>query len=127
MSKPLFTTQQIFSLKPKTLQKRIEDYYEDTRDVNSTIQYLVALQVRDELGDEGFSFFMKGLVYKLLLQTKTSRILRRYYFYFKDYFSSNEWKVVSIRLFSIKNYLSKKIEKLHHQFIKEPLENFAGS
>lgn len=127
MSKPLFTTQQIFLLKPKTLQKRIDGYYEDTRDVNSTIQYLIALQVRDELGDEGFSFFMKDLVQKLLLQTKTSRILRRYYFYFKDYFSSNEWKVVSIRLFSIKNYLSEKIEKLRDQFIKEPLANLAGS
>lgn len=127
MSKPLFTTQQIFSLKPKTLQKRIDGYYEDTRDANSTIQYLIALQVRDELGDEGFSFFMKDLVHKLLLQTKTSRILRRYYFYFKDYFSSNEWKVVSIRLFSIKNYLSEKIEKLRDQFIKEPLVNLAGS
>lgn len=127
MSKPLFTTQQIFSLKPKTLQTRIDGYYKDTRDANSTIQYLVALQVRDELGDEGFSFFMKELVHKLLLEIKTSRTLRRYYFYFKDYFSSNEWKVVYIRLFSIKNYITEKIEKLRNQFTREPLANLAES
>ena len=61
MKKPLFTPEQLFSLKPKTIEKRMNHYYQDTRDAKSTIQFLVALQVRDEIGGEDFSFFMKEL------------------------------------------------------------------
>lgn len=127
LTEALFTPQQVFSLRPKTLQTRIDTHYKETHDVKSTIQILIALQVRDELGEEDFSFFMKKLVRKLFLETKTSRTLRRYYFYFKHYFSSSEWKVVSIRLFSVKNYVTEKIDKLYTQFIKEPLAKLAGS
>lgn len=127
LTEALFTPQQVFSLRPKTLQTRIDTHYKETHDAKSTIQILIALQVRDELGEEDFSFFMKKLVRKLFLETKTSRTLRRYYFYFKHYFSSSEWKVVSIRLFSVKNYVTEKIDKLYTQFIKEPLAKLAGS
>ena len=127
MTGALFTPRQVFSLRPKTLEKRIDKHYQETRDAGSIIQILIALQVRDELGEEDFSFFMKRLVRKLFLETKTSRTLRRYYFYFKNYFSSDEWKVVSIRLFSIKTYITEKIEKFYTQFMKEPLTRLAGS
>ncbi|MGM0166505.1 hypothetical protein IGI39_001465 [Enterococcus sp. AZ135] len=127
MSKPLFTGQQLFTLKRKTIEKRMNTYYKDTRDGKSTIQFLVALQVRDELGQEDFSFFMKGLVRKILFENKTSRTLRRYYIYFKNYFSSKEWKLISLRLFAAKTFIKEKIEKLISQFITEPLRGLVGS
>lgn len=127
MEKPLFSPNQIFSLKRKTIEKRMENYYTETHDEKVTIQILVALQVRDELGQEDFSFCMKGLVRRILMKSKTSRTLRRYYIYFKNYFSSKEWKVVSLRLFAVKTFVKEKIEKLVSQFIKEPLQGLVGS
>lgn len=127
MKKTLFTPKQLFSLKKKTIEKRMDAYYKETRDNKSTIQLLVALQVRDELGKEDFSFFMKGLVRRILLQSKTSRTLRRYYVYFKHYFSSKEWKLVTLHLFAAKTYIKENVEKMICQFITEPLRGLVGS
>lgn len=127
MEKPLFTPTQIFSLKRKTIEKRMDRYFNDTHDAKQTIQILVALQVRDELAEEDFSFCMMELVRRILMKSKTSRTLRRYYIYFKNYFSSKEWKVVSLRLFAAKSFVKEKIEKVISQFITEPLQGLVGS
>ncbi|MDU5335329.1 hypothetical protein [Enterococcus sp.] len=127
MEKPLFTPTQIFSLKRKTIEKRMDRYFNDTHDAKQTIQILVALQVRDELAEEDFSFCMMELVRRILMKSKTSRTLRRYYIYFKNYFSSKEWKVVSLRLFAAKSFIKEKIEKVISQFITEPLQGLVGS
>ena len=127
MEKPLFTPTQIFSLKRKTIEKRMDQYFNDTHDAKQTIQILVALQVRDELVEEDFSFCMMELVRRILMKSKTSRTLRRYYIYFKNYFSSKEWKVVSLRLFAAKSFIKEKIEKVICQFITEPLQGLVGS
>ena len=127
MEKPLFTPTQIFSLKRKTIEKRMDRYFNDTHDAKQTIQILVALQVRDELAEEDFSFCMMELVRRILMKSKTSRTLRRYYIYFKNYFSSKEWKVVSLCLFAAKSFVKEKIEKVISQFITEPLQGLVGS
>ena len=46
MEKPLFTIQQLFQLKRKTLEKRLTNYYQETQDGDTAIQYLLVLQVR---------------------------------------------------------------------------------
>lgn len=127
MKKPLFTPEQLFSLKPKTIEKRMNHYYQDTRDAKSTIQFLVALQVRDEIGGEDFSFFMKELVRRIFLKSKTSRTLRRYHVYFKEYFSSKEWKLVYLHLFAAKSFIKEKVEKVMNQVIMTPLRGLVGS
>lgn len=127
MEKALFSPNQLFTLKRKTIEKRMDQYYNETHDVKATIQILIALQVRDELGQEDFSFCMKELVRRILMKSKTSRTLRRYYMYFKNYFSSKEWKVVSLRLFAVKTYLKEQVEKLVSQFITQPLRGLVGS
>lgn len=127
MENALFTPTQIFSLKRKTIEKRMDQYFNDTHDAKSTIQILVALQVRDELGDEDFSFCMMELVRRILTKSKTSRTLRRYYIYFKNYFSSKEWKLVGLHLFAAKSFVKEKIEKVISQFITEPLRGLVGS
>lgn len=121
------TIEKIFRLKRKTIEKRLMDYYEETRDENGTVQILIALQVRDELGTADFSFFLKDLVYHLFLKTKSTRALRRYYIYFKEYFDGKDWRLITLRLFPVKTFFAEKLEELYTQFIKEPLQGLAGS
>ena len=56
------TRQQLFQLTIGTLEKRINHYFKETHDSNGTIQFLVALQVRDELCEGDFSLLLKDLV-----------------------------------------------------------------
>ncbi|MDT2571229.1 hypothetical protein P7D97_06385 [Enterococcus raffinosus] len=121
------TLQKVFSLKRKTIEKRLSAYYEKTHDEKATVQILIALQVRDELGEADFSFFLKDLVRKLFLKTKSTRTLRRYYLFFREYFTAKEWRLLSLRLFPIKTYIAEKLEQLYTQFIKAPLQGLVGS
>lgn len=121
------TLQKVFSLKRKTIEKRLSAYYEKTHDEKATVQILIALQVRDELGEADFSFFLKDLVRKLFLKTKSTRTLRRYYLFFREYFTAKEWRLLSLRLFPVKTYIAEKLEQLYTQFIKTPLQGLVGS
>lgn len=121
------TLQKVFSLKRKTIEKRLSAYYEKTHDEKATVQILIALQVRDELGEADFSFFLKDLVRNLFLKTKSTRTLRRYYLFFMEYFTAKEWRLLSLRLFPIKTYIAEKLEQLYTQFIKAPLQGLVGS
>ena len=112
MEKPLFTIQQLFQLKRKTLEKRLTNYYQETQDGDTAIQYLLVLQVREELTIEDFSWMMKDLVRKIFLTTKATRIQRRLFSYFKEYFSAREWRKLAVRLTSVKNWLAEKFVHL---------------
>ncbi|MBO0410667.1 hypothetical protein JZO77_11550 [Enterococcus hulanensis] len=127
MTNSPFTANQIFTLKRKTLEKRMMTYYEETGDEESIIKYLIALQVRDELGIADFSFFHQDLVRHIFFNTKSTRALRRYYKYFEEYFTEKEWRSLTSRLFSALTFVSKKIKTLYTQFIKEPLALLGGS
>lgn len=123
----LLSCYQVYTLKRKTLEKRIKNYYYQTRDEQDTIQFLIALQVRDELGKEDFSFVLRDLVRKIFFESKPTRALRSYYIFFKDYFTLKEWRVLSIRLFPVKTFVKEKIEKLYTRFFKMPLKGLVGS
>ncbi|MGG5372907.1 hypothetical protein [Enterococcus sp. AZ196] len=69
------TANQIFTLKRKTLEKRLMAYYEETHDENKIVKIMIALQVREELCDADFSYFLKELVRHLFLKTKSTRAL----------------------------------------------------
>lgn len=58
MSEILFTPNQLFTLKRTTLEKRTMKYYKETHDEAQTVKIMIALQVRDELTESDFSFFM---------------------------------------------------------------------
>ncbi|WP_438733407.1 hypothetical protein [Enterococcus sp. AZ128] len=47
--------------------------------------------------------------------------------HFKDYFEAKEWRLLKLRLRSIKTYIAEKLEQLYTQFIKEPLQGLVGS
>ncbi|WP_071879455.1 hypothetical protein, partial [Enterococcus malodoratus] len=84
---------QLFNLKRKTLEKRIKNYYRTTNDGNGAIEMLVALQVREELCEEEFSYMLANLVQHIFLRTRSSAALRRYYVFFAEYFEKKEWRL----------------------------------
>ncbi|MBO1308445.1 hypothetical protein JZO70_19885 [Enterococcus sp. 669A] len=102
----------IFTLKRSTLETRIGKFYDETQDEKSTIKYLVALQIRDELSTEDFSFVLSELVRHIFLKTKATRALRRYYYLFLNYFTEKEWKHLTSRLFTVKRFVTEKLTKL---------------
>ena len=118
---------QIFSLKRKTLEKRIRNFYNETNDGDSAIRLLVALQVREELGLADFSFMLADLVHYIFMKTKSNATLRRFYIFFEEYFDKKEWRVLLIKLFPAKTYIAEKLKTLFTQFIKEPLAGLVGS
>lgn len=118
---------QLFSLTRKTLEKRIRKNYYQTGNEQDTIEFLIALQVREELGEEDFSFVLEDLIRQIFFQSKPTRTLRRYYVFFKEYFAQKEWRILSIRLFPIKTFIAEKAKQLYTQFIKTPLKGLVGS
>ncbi|BBM18177.1 hypothetical protein G15_1841 [Enterococcus avium] len=123
----LLNRRQLFSLTRKTLEKRIRKNYYQTGNEQDTIEFLIALQVREELGEEDFSFVLEDLIRQIFLQSKPTRTLRRYYVFFKEYFVQKEWRILSIRLFPIKTFIAEKANQLYTQFIKTPLKGLVGS
>ncbi|MGM0212541.1 hypothetical protein [Enterococcus sp. AZ109] len=104
--------QKLFKLQRVTLESRISTYYDETHDATNTIKYLAALQIRDELSADDFSFVLRELVRYIFLQTKSTRALRRYYYLFQDYFATKEWKQLTSRLFTVKRVIAEKIAQL---------------
>lgn len=117
--------QKLFQLRRSTLESRIGDFYNETRDEKTTIKYLVALQIRDELSLEDFSFVLSELVRHIFLKTKATRALRRYYYLFLDYFTAKEWKQLTSRLFTVKRFIAEKLTKLMDRIEEARPEVFA--
>ncbi len=112
MSKNTLNFKKIFSLQRRSLEAKIGNLYDQTHDEKTTIKYLAALQIRDELSTEDFSYVLSELVRHIFLKTKTTRALRRYYYLFLDYFTAEEWKHLTSRLFAVKMFVAEKVEKL---------------
>lgn len=118
---------QLFTLTRKTLEKRISQYYHETHDGNGAIEYLIALQVREELSASDFSFMLADLVRHIFLRTRSTAALRRYYMFFAEYFAKNEWRLLELKLFPTKTYIVEKLNTLFTQYIKTPLAGLVGS
>ena len=116
MNEQTFSAKKLFSLKKKTLEKRIYDFYNLSKDTDSTVQYLVALQVRERLGDSEFHLILKELVQHLFSQRKVTKIIKKFFFYFKHYFTSKEWKYLNLRVFPVRQYAEKAIYAVRSRF-----------
>ncbi len=115
----------LFTWKRSTAEDRVGTFYNETGDSKNTIKYLVALQIRDELSTEDFSFVLSELVRHIFLKTKTTRALRRYYYLFLDYFTAKEWKHLTSRLFTVKRFVAEKITQLMDLIEEARPETFA--
>ncbi|MBX8935363.1 hypothetical protein [Enterococcus gilvus] len=116
MNEQTFSAKKLFSLKKKTLEKRIYDFYNLSKDTDSTVQYLVALQVRERLGDSEFHLILKELVQHLFSQRKVTKIIKKFFFYFKHYFTPKEWKYLNLRVFPVRQYAEKAINAVRSRF-----------
>ena len=95
---------QLFNLKPKTLETRITNFYQSTQNSNITIQYILAIKARNQLGAAEFKHFLKDLVRDLFMNTKATRSMKRLFHYFEDYFMAPEWKTLSSKVFPKRSF-----------------------
>ncbi|MDU6524235.1 MAG: hypothetical protein E6540_09735 [Enterococcus sp.] len=110
MKKQPFTHQQLFGLKKTTLEKRILSYYNLSGDSETTIQYLMTLLIRKQLGDDEFKLVLSDLVHHLFMERKVTKTLKKFFFYFQEYFLSKEWKYLLIRCFPARQYAQRLIK-----------------
>ncbi|MBO1308295.1 hypothetical protein JZO70_19115 [Enterococcus sp. 669A] len=118
MEKQPFSPQMLFNLKLETLEQRITEYYEESQDGATTIQLLLALRVRYQLGAEEFDLVLKDLVHHLFTRTKVSRSMKRFFYYFVDYFEVLEWEKLTLKLFPVRNFIEKAKSIVKSQITK---------
>ncbi|MBO1307136.1 hypothetical protein JZO70_13245 [Enterococcus sp. 669A] len=94
-----FTQYQVFHSKAKTLREQITAYYQETQNSSVTIQLLLAMRIRNQLGEQDFELFLKDLVRHLFSKTTVNRALRRYFYFFSEYFEETEWAMMTARCF----------------------------
>ena len=92
------TYRQLFNLRPTTLEKRIREYYYTTQNNSLTIKYILTLRIRHQLGAEEFALILKDLVHEIFMSTKATRTMKRFFYYFQDYFMAPEWKALKHKL-----------------------------
>ena len=107
---------QLFNLQAKTLENRITNFYQATQNSNITIQNILTLKVRYQLGATEFDHFLKDLVRELFMNTKATRTMKRLFHYFEDYFMAPEWKTLSSRISPQRNFGEKVVTKLRSLF-----------
>ncbi|MBO1307825.1 hypothetical protein JZO70_16745 [Enterococcus sp. 669A] len=107
MSEQPFTPNQIFNLSLSTIEQRMMDFYEETQDNATTIQLLLALRVRYQLGAEEFALVLKDLVKYLFTRTKVTKTMKKFIYFFQDYFETSEWKRINLRVFPVRNFIEK--------------------
>ncbi len=83
------------------------DFYEETQDNTATIQLLLALRVRYQLGAEEFALVLEDLVKYLFTRTKVTKTMKKFIYFFQDYFETSEWKRIKLRVFPIRNFIEK--------------------
>ena len=105
MEEHLLNERQLFSLKRKTLENRIDAHFRTTGDIKETLEILLVLQVREDLTEDDFAFMLKDLVRHIFMTAKSSRLLRKFYVFFEDYFDTKEARSLSLKLFSIKEFV----------------------
>lgn len=104
---------QLFNLQLPTLEKRINQYYQETQNSTTTIKYILALRVRHQLGAKEFAFILKDLVRDIFLHTKATRTMKRFLFYFEDYFLTQEWGVLTLKVFPVRKFIEKAKSTVH--------------
>ena len=112
MNEPLLTHRQLFSMTPKNLEKRISEHYYKTQNSSLTIQYALALRVRCTLGAQEFKNILRELIRELFLTTKATRTMKRFFYYFQDYFMAPEWQSLKLRIFPLRNFGEKAVAVL---------------
>ncbi|MGM0169077.1 hypothetical protein IGI39_003394 [Enterococcus sp. AZ135] len=121
MSVEKLTSRQIFGMKRTSVEKRIGQYYEETKDAASVLQYVFALLLRNALSVNDFSGMLEAIVQEILLQSEPDDTMRSLAPFFKNYFNSGDWNTVIARVYKRKKDYLAFDEALYHykKFILE--------
>lgn len=91
---------QLFCMGEKGLRKRLVQYYQQTKNTATVMEFAVAILIRQALCVSDFSDTCKTVLREILLMSQPNDTLRRYCVLFQDYFTDEEWQGVILRLFS---------------------------
>ena len=105
MSEQPFTHQQLFNLKLETLEQRLMEYYQETQNGSMTIKLLLALRIRYQLGAKEFALVLQDLVHYLFKNTKATKTMKRFFWYFADYFEASELRMLSLKINPVRNFV----------------------
>lgn len=121
--------QKLFTLKRQTLEKRLRTFYYSTYDEKATIEMLIALQVRDELtsDEQSFAHMLAGLVPRIFLNTRTIKVMRRFYLYFASYFTKKQWILLTGKLFPVTTYNEEETDEGETQVLGGAIAGLAES
>ncbi|MDT2521746.1 hypothetical protein [Enterococcus raffinosus] len=90
---------QLLQMNRDSLEKRIQQYYNETKNEDVVIEYGLVLLVRNAMVMDDYSFICKDLICKIFLEGKPNNTKRDFCLYFYDYFEYSEWEIVRNRLF----------------------------
>ncbi|REC32621.1 hypothetical protein CF160_09320 [Enterococcus pseudoavium] len=99
MTTPKLTQRQLFTMKRATLEKKIIQYYEESNDGSSVVEYAIALMVRHALTLGDYSQMFQQIIVALFLAADSSFGMRQWCPLFRSYFKNEEWETVMTRLF----------------------------
>ena len=68
---------QVFLMKKESLTKRVQMFYEQTKNIEQLIQYMVAILVRNALNQGIFTEQLKELVREIYLTSEPNDTLRQ--------------------------------------------------
>lgn len=97
-TKPL-SQRQIFGNKRASIEMTAINYYDESQDTASLIEYAVALLVRNAVAASDFSLIFYDLIRDLYLSSEKNETMRKFLPFFENYFSKKEWKRVVLNLF----------------------------
>ena len=118
LSEQPFTHQQLFNLKLETIEQRLMEYYQETQNGTMTIKLLLALRVRYQLGAKEFALVLQDLVRYLFMNTKATKTMKQFFWYFVDYFETSELRILNLKLNPVRNFVEKTKSLIKSQVAK---------
>ncbi|MGG5371985.1 hypothetical protein [Enterococcus sp. AZ196] len=116
------TRRQIFTMKNrKNLEKKVYKFWEETKNTDLVVEYIVAIILRNALIVSDFSLPCPEIVRELLFQAQPNDTLRKFCPFFKDYVEEHEWLSIINRLFKneTKYYKATKKMRLYEGYLKD--------
>lgn len=97
---------QLLQMNRDSLEKRILQYYNETKNEDVVIEYGMALLMRNAMVMDDYSFICKDLIRKIFLEGEPNDKKRDFCLYFYDFFDYSEWEIVRARLFKTRSEFS---------------------
>ncbi|MBO0454537.1 hypothetical protein [Candidatus Enterococcus murrayae] len=97
---------QLLQMNRESLEKRILQYYNETKNEDVVIEYGMALLARNAMVMDDYSFICKDLIRTIFLEGKPNNTKRDFCLYFYDFFDYSEWEIVRTRLFKTRSEFS---------------------